>query len=99
MDSKFDFLTPDFIAGHEKATGIRIKPHIFPWKYLGCSDEAFLETKMTFSHGPVIPKAHKRKLLECIRNEEKVMLDRRNFTKKREKVMGKQPKYVQLELW
>jgi hypothetical protein len=99
MDSKFDFLTPDFIKGHEKATGIRIIPTIFPWRWLDCTDEAFLNTKMTFSNGQEMPEDHKQSLLRCIRNEEKVMLDRRNFTKKREKVMGNQPKYVQLELF
>ena len=97
--NKFDFLTPEFIKAHEKATGIRVIPDIFPWKYLGCTDAAFMENKMKFSHGPVIPDEHKRVLLGVVRQQEEELTERHNHTVKREKVMGKPSKNIQLELF
>jgi hypothetical protein len=92
-------LTPKFCKSVEKVTGIKLIPHIFPWRYMGCTDEEFLGTEMKFSHGPVIPEEHKVKMLKCVREQEEIVHERLNFVKKREKVMGKPPKYVQLELF
>ena len=97
--SKFDFLTPEFIKAHEKATGIRVIPDIFPWKYLGVTDAAFMADKIRFSHGPVIPEPHKLVLLGVVRQQEKELMERREYVKKREKKMGAPPKYKQLELF
>lgn len=96
MTSEFEqFITEKFIAAHLKATGIKIIPTIFPFKWLGCIDEEFMGTEMKFSHGPVIPDDHKKMLLACVRQQEKELMEQH----KRETVMGKVPKYVQLELW
>ncbi|MCK5604250.1 hypothetical protein KAR91_20345 [Candidatus Pacearchaeota archaeon] len=97
--SKFDFLTPEFIKAHHKAAGIRVIPDIFPWKYLGCTDTDFMETKVNFSHGGPIPDEHKLALLGVIRQQEKELMERRDYLARREKVMGKPPKNIQLELF
>jgi len=97
--SDFDFLTPEFIAAHKKATGICVIPDIFPWKYLGCTDEEFMADKICFSHGPVIPEKHKHVLLGLVRQQEKELLERRDYMVSREKVMGKPEKQIQLELF
>lgn len=99
MTSEFDFLTEKFIKAHLKATGIKIIPTIFPWKWVGCTDEAFMDTEIKFSHGQVIPEEHKRKLLACIRQQETELRARRDHVKRRETVMGSFPKQVQLELF
>ena len=95
MTNKFSFIDAKFIAAHLKATGIKIIPTIFPWRWLDCTDEEFMGTELKFSHGPVIPAEHKLKLLACIRLQEKELMEEH----KRETVIGKVPKYVQLELW
>ena len=97
--SDFDFLTPEFIKAHEKATGIRVIPDIFPWKFLGFTDADFMATKVNYSHGPVIPAKHKLALLGVVRQQEKELIERRDYIAGREKVMGKPPKYIQLELF
>ena len=97
--SRFDFLTPEFIKAHAKATGIRVIPDIFPWKYLGYTDEAFMADKICFSHGPVIPDEHKLTLLGVVRQQEKELMERHDYMAKREKVMGKPSKNIQLELF
>jgi hypothetical protein len=99
MSKKFDFIDTKFIAKWEKATGIKIYLDIFPWKYLGWSDEEFLTKKIHFSHGPLIPKDHQRKLLGVVREQEKLLLEQHEHDTKREKAMGKPPKYKQLELF
>lgn len=99
MTIKFDFLTPEFIKAHQKATGIHIIPDIFPWKWMGCTDAEFMETKVNFSHGPVIPEEHKRILLGVVRQQEKELTEQRDHEIKREKVMGKPSKQIQLELF
>lgn len=96
---RFDFLTPDFIKAHEKATGIHVIPDIFPWKYLGFTDADFMETKVNFSNGSVIPDKHKLILLGVVRQQEKELMEQRDYIAGREKVMGKPPKYIQLELF
>ncbi len=96
---QFDFLTPEFIKAHAKATGIRVIPDIFPWKYLGCTDAEFLATKVNFSHGGPIPDEHKLVLLGVIRQQEKELMEQHNHNVKREKKMGKPPKNIQLELF
>ena len=88
-----NLLTEKFITAHEKATTIRVIPHIFPWKWMGCTDEEFLTKKTHFINGSVIPEEHKIKLLACIRGQEEELRARRD------KVKGKAPKQVQLELW
>jgi len=97
--SRFDFLTPEFIKAHHKATGIRVIPDIFPWKYLGVTDAEFMENEICFSHGPVIPAERKRILLGVVRLQEKELMERQKYLVKREKVMGAPPKYIQLELF
>lgn len=97
--SDFDFLTPDFIKAHKKATGARIILQIFPWKYLGWSDTEFMANEMYFSHGPVIPDEQKRILLVYVRIEEEKLLVIHKFVTDRERVMGPAPKYTQLELF
>ena len=97
--SDFGFIDQKFIKRWEKDTGIRIRLDGFPWKFLGYSDEQFLEEKIHFTHGPLIPKKHQLTLLACLREQEKLLLEKHEHNTKRETVMGKQPKYVQLELW
>lgn len=97
--SRFDFLTPEFIAAHAKATGIKVILDIFPWRFLGCTDADFMETKMNFSHGPAIPDKHKHVLLGVVRQQEKELMERHDYMAKREKVMGKPSKNIQLELF
>lgn len=99
MTDKFNFLTPEFIKAHHKATGIKIIPDIFPWKWLDCTDADFMAVKMKFSHGPVIPDEHKRTLLGVIRQQEKELMEQHDYMKKREKTMGKPEKQIQLELF
>lgn len=97
--SRFDFLTPEFIKAHHKATGIRVIPDIFPWKYLGFTDAGFMADKICFSHGPVIPDEHKRTLLGVVRQQEKELTERHDYLARREKTMGKPSKNIQLELF
>ncbi len=99
MTSEFNFLTEKFIAAHFKATTIKVIPHIFPWKWMGCTDDEFMETKMNYSHGPEIPEDKKIILLGVVRQQETELRQRRDFVSKRETVMGSFPKQVQLELW
>ena len=97
--NKFNFLTPEFIAAHKKATGICVILDIFPWKYLGCTDEEFMADKICFSHGPVIPEKQKHVLLGLVRQQEKELLEQHNYITKREKAIGKPEKQIQLELF
>lgn len=97
--SDFDFLTPEFIKAHERATGIRVIPDIFPWKYLGYSDEEFVAEKIHYSHGPVIPAKQQLTLLGVVRQQEKELMERRDYLAGREKAMGKPKKQIQLELF
>ena len=99
MTSEFSFLTPEFIRAHHKTTGIKVIPTIFPWRWLGCTDNEFMEAKMKFSHGPMIPDEHKRVLLGVIRQQETELKQRQDYVKQRETAMGPIPKQVQLELW
>ena len=99
MSKEYRFIDAKFIAAHEKATQIRVIPHIFPWKWLGCTDQEFMQAEMHYSHGPLISDKQKVNLLACVRQQEEELMERHNFVAKREKVMGKQPKYVQLELF
>lgn len=99
MSKKFDFIDTKFIEKWEKNTGICIHLDIFPWKYLGWTDEKFLVEKIHFSHGPEIPEPHRRKLLVVVREQEKLLLEQHEYDQKTAKKAGKQPKYVQLELF
>ena len=85
-------LTQKQMKAYERTTGIELIPHIFPWKWLGCTDNAFMEPEMKFSDGKVIPEDHKLKMLKCIREQEEIL---RNCGPKPKK----QPKYIQLELF
>ncbi len=91
------FITEKFIKAHEKATAIRVIPHIFPWLWLGCTDDEFMSKKMNYSSGPPIPEDKKVILLGVVRQQETILKERRD------KVTGSKPKpkskYVQLELW
>jgi len=99
MTNEFNFLTEKFIAAHFKATGIKVMPKIFPWKWAGCTDDEFMGTEMYYSHGPEITTKQKRVLLGVVRQQETELRTRRDHVKRRETVMGKFPKQVQLELW
>lgn len=99
MSNKFDFIDEKFITKWLKDTGIRIYLDIYPWKYLGWSDEKFLTEKIYFSHGSLIPKDHQRKLLSTLREQERLLLEQHEHNCKREKVMGKPQRYKQLELF
>lgn len=100
MTSEFkQFLTEKFIKAHFKATGIKVIPTIFPFCWLGCTDEEFMSTKLNYSHGPVIPEDKQVALLGVVRQQETELREQRDHVKRRETVMGKQPKYIQLELW
>jgi len=95
MTSEFkSFLTEKFIAAHFKATTIRVIPHIFPWKWMGCTDAEFMETKMNYSHGPEMSEDKKAILLGVVRQQEKELKERRDKGKPKPK-----SKQMQLELW
>jgi hypothetical protein len=74
-------------------------PDIFPWKFLGLTDAEFMATKVNYSHGPVIPDKQKLVLLGVVRQQEKELMEQRDYIAKRENVMGKPPKQIQLELF
>jgi len=95
MSKKFNFIDTKFIAAHFRATTIKVIPHIFPWKWMGCTDAEFMGTKMNYSHGPEIPEDKKTTLLGVVRQQEK------ELTERRDKATGSKPrsKQVQLELW
>jgi len=95
----FDFLTSDFIKRHCVTVGIRVDRSIYPWRYLGWSDDDFMANPMRFAHGPLIPDKQKRLLLGVVREEERKLLEIHKFVTKREEVMGPPPKYTQLELF
>lgn len=100
MTSEFEqFITEKFIKAHFKATGIKVIPHIYPFKWLGCTDDEFMSEKLNYSHGPAIPEDKKVSLLGVVRQQETELRARRDHVKKRETVMGSFPKQVQLELW
>jgi len=85
--SDFDFLTPEFIKKHCVPCGITCKLAVFPWKYLGWSDEAFMEQEMHFAHGPVIPKDHQSKLLGVVRTQEKLLIERHKYVTTRDRAL------------
>jgi hypothetical protein len=97
MTDEFNFLTEKFIAAHFKATAIKVIPTIFPWRWMGCTDEEFMSTKLNYSSGPPLPEDKRRILLGVVRQQETVLKERRD------KVTGSKPKpkskQVQLELW
>ncbi len=96
MTSEFEqFITEKFIEAHFKTTGIKVIPTIFPWLWMGCTDEEFITKKMNYSSGPPIPEEKKIILLGVVRQQETVLRERRD------KVIGSKPKskQVQLELW
>ena len=97
--NRFDFLTPSFIKKHCKPCGLRVDRDIYPWKYLGWSDEDFMANEMRFANQLVIPDDHKLTLLGVVRVEEEKLLAIHKFVTDREAVMGKPPKYIQLELF
>lgn len=97
--SRFDFLTPDFIRKHCVTVGIKVDRDIYPWKYLGWSTADFMANEMRFAHGPTIPDKQKRTLLGVLRVEEEKLMNIHKFVTDREQVMGKPPKYTQLELF
>ena len=100
MTSEFEqFITDKFIKAHFKATGIKVIPTIFPFCWLGCTDKEFITTKLNYSHGPAIPEDKQVALLGVVRQQETELRARRDHVKAREKVMGKEPKQVQLELF
>ena len=95
MTSEFEqLLTEKFIAAHFKATAIKVIPTIFPWRWMGCTDEEFMAKKMNYSSGPPIPEDKKIILLGVVRQQETVLKERRDKSKPKPK-----SKQVQLELW
>lgn len=97
--SKFDFLTPEFVAACNKC-GVQCHLDVFPWKYLGWSDEDFMAVELHFTDGTVIPKSHQEKLLRVVRAQEQVLKDRWAYVQKRDAVMPKRLKFgKQLEMF
>lgn len=94
----FTFLTPDFVKSCN-ACGVPCNLDVFPWKYLGWTDDDFMAEELKFTDGHVIPKDQK-KLLRVVRAQEQVLTERWEFVQKRDAVMPKQPKFgKQLELF
>jgi hypothetical protein len=79
---KLEFLTPEFIESCN-ACGIPCDLSIFPWKYLGYSDEEFMALELWFEGGHVIPKEHQQKLLGVVRAQERQLRRRFELTRKR----------------
>ena len=93
--NKFDFLTSDFIEQHCK----HVRLDVYPWKYLGWSDTAFMAEEIRLKGGPILRPPAKRTLLGVIRIEEENLLDLHKFVTDRERVMGPFPEQTQLELF
>jgi len=93
--SDFDFLTPEFVAECNKR-GVQCRLDIFPWKYLGWSDEDFMAVELRFTDGTVIPKSHQEKLLRVVRAQEKKLIERWEFVQKHDAVMPKFGKQLEL---
>ncbi len=93
--SRFDFLTPDFIKQH--CDYVRLD--VFPWKYLGWNDTAFMAEEIRLKGGFKIHGGTKCTLLGVVRIEEENLLNLYKFVTDREKVMGPAPNYTQLELF
>lgn len=85
--SKFDFLTPEFIKKHCKPVGMGVNMSVFPWKYMGMSDDEFMDVELHYAHGPVIPKDHQRKLLGVVRASEVQVLERKGYLDDKEKAL------------
>lgn len=94
-----DFLTPEFVEDCNRC-GIRCNLNVFPWRYLGWSDEDFMNETLRFSDGKVIPKVFQKKLIAVIRTQERTLIERWEYVQKRDKAMPKQSKFgKQLELF
>lgn len=99
--SRFDFLTPEFIKKHCRPVGIKVRREVFPWRYLGMTDDEFMAEAedLHYGHGPAIPGKQQRSLLGIVRIEEEKLLEIHKFVTDRERVMGPAPVYKQLELF
>lgn len=63
----------------KECIAVGIKPgklDVFPWKYLGMTDEEFMAEELHFAHGPVVPKKQQRILLGVVRAEEESISER-----------------------
>jgi len=97
--SRFDFLTPEFVTACNSC-GIQCHLDVFPWKYLGWTDEDFMGVELHFTDGTVIPKDHQQKLLRVVRASEKQLEERWAFVQKRDAKKTKQLKFgKQLEMF
>jgi len=102
--SKFDFLTPEFIWKHRKAIGTTVKLTVFPWKYLGWTDEAFMAEEIRFAHGGIVPKDYQRILLGVVRAQERQLTERHHYLTTRDAALRPvhekaSPQGKQLELF
>lgn len=102
--AKFDFLTPEFLKNHQKTLGVKVDLSIFPWKYLGVTDEEFMAEEIKFAHGGVVPKDHQKKLLGVVRAQEQQLLERHEYTVSRDAALRpvhkkSSPQGEQLELF
>jgi len=85
MGTKFD---SEFIKQYCRSVGIRCNLDIFPWKYLGWTDDAFMAETLRFAHGGVVPKNHQRHLLGIVRDQEKVLIERHEFVTARKRALN-----------
>jgi len=85
--SRFDFLTPEFISKHCRPCGLNVNMDVFPWKYMGMTDQEFMDETLHYAHGPEIPKNHQRALLGVVRASEEIILERKEFIDNREKAL------------
>ena len=103
MDN-FDFLTPEFIKKHCKPCGLPCKLSIFPWKYLGWTDDEFMADEIRFAHGGAVPKSHQAKLLGVVRAQETLLIERYEYITARDAALepiheANSPQGDQLELF
>lgn len=101
---KFDFLTPEFVKRHCIPCGIRCNRAVFPWKYLGWTDEAFMAEEIRFAHGGIVPKEYQATLLGVVRAQEKQLIERHEYVTARDAALKpihetKSPQGEQLELF
>jgi len=105
MRTKLDFLTPELIKQHCRDSRLKYDPNVFPWKYLGWSDEDFMAVDMKFAHGGTVPKDHQRRLLGIVRAQEKLLKERYDFVTERRRALNTRklqnlaPRGKQLEMF
>jgi len=101
---KFDFLTPEFVKRHCVPAGIACNRDVFPWKYLGWTEEEFMEVELKFAHGGTVPKEHQKKLYGVVTAQEQQLIERHEYVTARDAALkpiheAKSPQGEQLELF